>query len=393
MPWKAMTPMSQRKEFVTFAKQDRIRFAALCDRFGISRKTGYKWLQRYETEGEAGLCERSRKPLHSPDRTDLLLTQAILDLRDCYPAWGARKLRAVLERRYPERTWPAPSTVQAILKRNDRIAPDEGRRHTAFVRFERENPNELWQMDFKGHFQTRAGVCHPLTCLDDHSRFNLILNACPNQRETTVRPILIAAFRRYGLPDAILTDNGGPWGDTGHDTYSRLQIWLMHLDIRLSHARPYHPQTQGKEERFHRTLTLELLSRQIWRDLKHCQDRFDGWRDLYNLERPHEALHMKTPAQLYHPSTRSFPERLPPIEYPTSDIVRQGRNPGRLRFKGRDYKIPIAFCGYPLAIRPTTTDGLWDVYFRRFRVLILDERGPGPQVIHPRRLDPPKSTA
>ena len=374
MPWKVCTPMSQRLEFILQAKQGGLSFSELCRRHKISRTTGYKWLRRHGTLGDPGLADRSRKPLNSPEITDPDISRAILELRTKHPAWGARKLRAVLEREHPEQTWPAPSTVHAVLKRSGCIDPDEGARHKAFISFERPQPNELWQMDFKGDIPTRNGRCHPFTCLDDHSRFNLILQACKNQQESTVSAALSAAFRRYGLPDAILADNGGPWGGCGYHTYTRLSLWLMRLDVRLIHGRPFHPQTQGKDERFHRTLLLELLSRNIWRDLDHCQSEFDPWRDVYNFVRPHQSLDMKTPGLVYRPSTRSFPESLPPIVYPDHDVVRNGRNAGRLRFQGRNYKIPLSFAGLPLALRPTTTDGLWHVYFCRFHVLTLNQR-------------------
>jgi transposase InsO family protein len=292
-------------------------------------------------------------------------------LRDEHPAWGGRKLRAVLLRR--NGSAPSASTITEILRRHGRLDAAEGAKHRAFVRFERAAPNELWQMDFKGHFAVDDGRrCHPLTVLDDHSRFNVGLRACGDQRGETVRGELTEMFRRYGLPRQMLMDNGSPWGCEAEHGETPLTVWLLRLGVRVTHGRAYHPQTQGKEERFHRTLKIELLKRGDFRDLAACQLRFDPWRDVYNFERPHEALDLAVPASCYRASERSFPERLPPVEYATGVSVRKVQAEGWFSFRGRSFRIAKAFRGERLGLRPTTIDDRWDVLFGTVVLGVVD---------------------
>lgn len=219
-------------------------------------------------------------------------------------------------------------------------------------------------MDFKGHFALATGQrCQPLTVLDDHSRFNLVLDACADQQRETVQARLTATFRRYGLPVRMTMDNGAPWGCDTEDRLTQLTAWLMRLGIRVGHSRPYHPQTQGKGERFHRTLNREVLQQFVLRDLAHAQTRFDAWRQVYNLERPHQAIAMATPATRYQASARPFPESLPPIEYAPDDHVRKVQQNGTISFKGGSFKIGKALVGQPVALRPTSEDGVFDIYF------------------------------
>jgi transposase InsO family protein len=259
MPWQEVSTVSLRKEFVLLAMQPGTNITELCRRFRIKRKTGYKWLNRYEIGGVAGLVDESRRPRHSPLRTARRVEEAIVELRHRHPDWGARKLIRRL-RDLGHTHLPAPSTAQAILMRSGCIAPEESSKHKAFIRFEREHPNSLWQMDFKGHFALNDGRrCHPLTVLDDHSRFNLGLTACADEQGGTVQDQLTELFGRYGLPDSIGVDNGPPWGDSYEQPYTRVTAWIIRHGITVWHSRPYHPQTLGKDERFHRTLKLEVL--------------------------------------------------------------------------------------------------------------------------------------
>ena len=314
MPWQEVGTVSLRREFVILAKQPGANMAELCRRFHIARKTGYKILRRYEAEGIEGLTDRSRRPNGSPLRTPGEIEAQVVRLRHELH-WGGRKLRWKLLRLGYANS-PAPSTISGILRRHGLIDSEESLKHKAFRRFEREEPNALWQMDFKGHFPIGKGRCHPLTVLDDHSRFSLALRACANQQTTTVRDTLTDTFCRYGLPQQMLMDNGSPWNDDpAQFVFTPLALWLIRLGIEVLHGRPYHPQTQGKDERFHRTMDDELLRHHRFRDLPHCQQHFDRWRDLYNLERPHESLGMEPPIKRYRASARSFPERLTPIEY------------------------------------------------------------------------------
>lgn len=373
MPWQERDRMSLRLEFVMLASGEGANVRDLCRRYGISAKTGYKWLSRYRQEGSAGLEDRSRRPHHSPKQTDEKVEAAVLAVRRQSP-WGGRKIRDRLLALGQESVPPA-STITGILRRHGCLDAQESQKHQAFSRFEQAAPNEMWQMDFK----ELPGKGQALTSLDDHSRFALILQACPNKRTETVRDRLIAAFRRYGLPRSVLIDNGPPWGSGADHPYTELTVWLIRLGIHPIHSRPYHPQTLGKQERFHRTLELEVLRGYPCETLEQYQRRFDAWRDIYNFDRPHQALEGQVPARRYQPSGRPYPEQLPPLEYAPEDIVRQVRDGGRLSFRGRTFRISQSFDGYPVAIRATATDGRFEVYFAHQRVatLALDQKEPG----------------
>lgn len=374
MPWQEVSIVSLRNEFVMLALQPGTNRRELCRRFNISPKTGYKWLNRYLQQGDDGLMDQSRRPLSSPQRTPRELEQAAVQLRVKH-RWGGRKL----ERRLQELGYanvPTPSTFTRILHRHGLIEPEESVKHRPYQRFEYPEPNDLWQMDFKGHFPTTTVRCHPLTVLDDHSRFNLTLHACANEQGLGVQHILTETFRRYGLPQQMLLDNGPPWGCDAVHRLTPLNVWLMRLGIHIIHSRAYHPQTLGKDERFHRTLNHELIKHQRFRDLAHCQHRFDWWRDVYNLQRPHEALNMDIPAQHYRPSRLLFPESLPDIEYLPDDIVRKVQAKGELNYLGRIYRVPKALRGHPVALRATPNSYLFDVYFRHSAVARIDLRKP-----------------
>ncbi len=362
MPWRKSSLMSLRSEFIHLVQSGSIPFRTICNRFGISAKTGYKWLHRYRAEGIKGLLDRSRRPINSPNRTPSEKESSILQIRKAHPVWGARKLHA----RYntiSHDSAPAVSTIHGILKRNGCINPDLAAKHTAWNRFEAPEPNALWQMDFKGHFQTDTGACYPLTLLDDHSRFNIGLVACSNETRETVQRHLVSIFRQYGIPVALLVDNGPPWGAPKRDSYSTLAAWLMRTGIKLIRARPYHPQTVGKDERFHRTLKTELINYNRFKSIQDCQLKFNEWRSMYNCERPHQAIDMMTPITRYKPAAREFPEDLPPIEYAPDDHVRKVQGKGEISFKGRIFTVGKAFKGYPVALRPTNNDGEYNVYF------------------------------
>ena len=365
MPWKEATAMSQRLEFVLLAMNADANFSQLCRDFGISRKTGYKWLMRFlEGGGVPGSLEdRSRRPHRSPSRTPAAVEEVVLQVRQKHPAWGGRKIRAYLRHRGHSKV-PSPSTITEILRRHGQIDPQESVKHRPYQRFEMDAPNQLWQMDFKGYFSLPAkGYCHPLTVLDDHSRFLLGLKACPNERHHTVKNHLTSVFRQYGLPDRMLMDNGSPWGHDGAIPFTRFSAWLIRLEIAVSHPRPYHPQTLGKDERLHRSLKAELLSRHSADSLDQWQVAFDHWQRIYNCERPHEALGLNPPASRYVPSPRPFPERLPPILYEPGDIVRKVEGSGRISFRGHRYRAGKAFREHPVALRPTEDDGDFDIYF------------------------------
>lgn len=374
MPWKGVSLMDQRREVMTLASQPGVNRRELARRYGISAKTLYKWLGRFEEQDLQPLADRSRRPALSPRRTAQALEEQVLALREAHPYWGARKLARLLQNAGVDQV-PAASTIHEILRRHGRLSLGANAGQPPFTRFEHPHPNDLWQMDFKGYVRNARGLCHPLTVLDDHSRFSLCLAACADQRGQTVQSRLIATFRRYGLPRRMTMDNGPPWGgDADGLGYTALKVWLMQLGIAVSHSRPYHPQTQGKDERFHRTLKAELLQHRCFADNDEAQRAFDRYRELYNGQRPHEALGMAVPLQRYCMSVLAYPERLPEVQYQSGDrIYKVGRN-ARIEVQRRRIKIGKAFIGQRIALRPKAEDGCFTLWFSRFEIGEIDLR-------------------
>jgi transposase InsO family protein len=372
MPWKETTTMSQRTAFIEQAKAEGANISALCRTFGISRKTAYKWLKRERESGAAGLEDQSRRPRHSPNQTVEGMESEVLCVRNAHPVWGGRKIRRVLQNQGQDGV-PAASTITAILRRHERIDAVEAQKHKPFQRFEREQPNELWQMDFKGFFALQTGgYCHPLTVIDDHSRFLVGLKACPNETYTTVQNQLTTIFEQFGLPDRLLMDNGSPWGDDLQSRHTILTSWLLRLGIAISHGRPFHPQTQGKDERLNRTLLEEVISQHAMASLPESQAHFDAWQHVYNYIRPHEALQLDTPSSHYHPSFRPFPLVLPPVTYEPNDVIRKVDDSGKIFFHNRRFRVGKAFRHQPVALRPTETDGIFQVFFCKSKVAKID---------------------
>lgn len=371
MPWNEESRISLRKEFILLARSHTIPFSHLCQRFGISRKTGYKWLKRSSETSHDSLQDRSRKPQTSPHKTPAEMEEKVVAIRIKHPAWGGRKICHVLKR--SETRVPAPSTITHILRRNG-LLEERTTNKIAPNRFEHESPNDLWQMDFKGCFQTDSGRCDPLTIIDDHSRFNIGLKAMSGYRTEPVMGALTKVFRLYGLPRRMNMDNGQPWGSprTKH-VISQLTMWLIRLGIQISFSRPYHPQTNGKDERFHRSLKAEVLQGKRFQNLKHVQRNFDTWRDIYNHERPHEGINMAVPADRYTPSKYPFPEKLPDIEYSPNDIVRKVTPTGHISFKARRIECSRGLRGEPVAVRPSSKiDGVYDIYYCRYWIKKID---------------------
>ena len=370
MPWREVSKMEQRREFVRLAMQEGANRRELCRRFGIHPDTGYKWLARWE-QGETGLADRSRRPHVSPTRSAAGIEAEVLAVRDAHPAWGARKIAHCVKRAGLD--CPADSTVHEILRRNGRIVAAPGGT-PAHRRFEKEAPNLLWQMDFKGWIRLAdTSRCHPLTIVDDHSRYVPCLKACANQQRSTVQGHMETTFRRYGLPDAIFVDNGSPWGDASHRHWTGLRVWLLKLGVELIYSRPYHPQGRGKNERFHRSLKDEVFALQRFAELASVQRAFDAWREIYNFERPHQALGMDVPASRYRISPRPMPKTLPTVEYASHEIVRTvPASKDYISFKGRLWKVPEAFRGEPLAIRPNSNDGQFGVFFASHKIATID---------------------
>lgn len=374
MPWTPVDTMKLRSEFVSFAQHPNCSFSNLCKRFNISRKTGYKWLARAQENDTCKLQDRSRKPHVSPAQTPSAMEQHVLDIRLKNPTWGGRKIHRrllTLGHQNP----PAPSTISDILRRHNLITPTASQAAKAWQRFEHDQPNSLWQIDFKGFFETASERCYPLTLLDDHSRFNLTLTACAKPDHNAVKTALTDVFNSYGLPVRINADNGPPWGSPSSARHglTQLTVWLIRLGISVSHSRPYHPQTNGKDERFHRTLNTDVIQRQVFKDLKHTQKRFDEWRKIYNEERPHDALKLDVPISRYSPSQRAMPDNLEPIEYHENDaVVRVGWN-GECKFKHHVFKVSNALQSLPIALRSNPkSDQLYDLYFCHQRFGQLD---------------------
>lgn len=376
MPWKAQDVMSLKREFVELAGREGANRRELCRRFGISPQTGYKWLQRHAGEGNAGLAERSRRPMSSPGASPACVEEPVLALRREHPAWGGRKISRRMADLGLGRV--APSTVTSILHRHGLISPEASQAATHWQRFERETPNALWQVDFKGHFDIPQGRCSPLTMLDDHSRFNVALHACAQTDTQTVQVQMERAFALYGLPTQINFDNGAPWGaPRSPGQLTDLGVWLVRLGIQVSHSRPYHPQTNGKDERFHRSLKAEVLNGRSFDSFARVQSALDYWRGVYNHERPHEALQMATPASRYHHSSRRLPSSLPELQYAPGDEVRQVGWFGELKFRGNTYKLAKALHRQAVAVRPRQgQDGVFDIYFAHHHCLQIDLRQP-----------------
>jgi transposase InsO family protein len=377
MVWRVSTVIDERRELVRAVMFGEEQVATASRRLGVSRQTAYKWLGRAKQEGDAGLLDRSRRPRVSPRQTPPEVEERVCELRRRHPAWGGRKLHHRLKALGME-TVPSPSAITDILSRNGLLKADR-RLKRNWQRFEAEAPNQMWQMDFKGDFALPGGRCHTLTVLDDHSRFNVCLQACSDQRRETVQRQLLPILATYGLPEVILVDNGPPWGSGyGRQPHTRFSAWLMRMGIYVLHGRPYHPQTRGKDERFHRSLGSEVLAGRQWQNLDEIQLALDPWRRVYNDERPHEALGYCVPAARYVRSPRQLPDQLPQPTYLAADEVRRVQGLGEISFRGRLFRIGRAFTGEAVGLKATEEDGAWDVYYYKQRVGRVDLRSSQP---------------
>ena len=357
--------MNLRMRFVTDWQRDCWTMTELCADYQISRKTGYKWVDRFEGAGPRGLEDQTRRPAHSPGATDPALREALVAVRRRHPRWGARKLLAVATRDAPQAAWPSRSTVCALLKARGLVVPRR-RRHRQVRGPSALAPitaaNQTWTTDFKGHFRTGDGVyCYPLTLRDGFSRFVLRCEALRGPTYEATRPQFARAFADYGLPDRIRSDNGGPFASSGLRGLSRLSVWWLRLGIRLERIAPGHPEQNGSHEQFHAVLKADT-ARPPAKNARAQQRRFTRFCAEYNDERPHEALGDRAPASCYQPSPRSLPTRLPPIEYPRHWEVRRVSTIGQVSWRHQALFLSGALAGENVAFEEVD-DGLWTVHF------------------------------
>lgn len=377
MPWLETGSVDQRLDFLTAHRAGGYTMAELCARFGISRKTGYKWLARYDAEGRVGLRDRSRRPHTSPQRIDAAIAQLVQTARAAHPTWGPRKLLQYLAPRHPRvADWPAASTVGDLLRRVGLVPSRRRRRppiHPGVVPLHTTAPNDLWTLDFKGHFKTRDGrYCYPLTLVDQHTRYLLAVQGLLSTKGDGARRVLERSFREYGLPAAIRTDNGVPFATTGIHGLSQLNVWWLRLGIQHQRIHPASPQENGAHERMHRTLKAEA-TRPPKGSCAAQQRAFTAFRTEYNEERPHSALAGDTPAQRYTPSTRAYPARLAPFEYPAHFTVKKVTTAGTIRLRSKLLFIAHALTHEYIGLEEID-DRLWSIYVGPMLLARVSER-------------------
>jgi transposase InsO family protein len=374
MPWKDIGPMDQRLRFVAAISSGGLSMSEACRLFGVSRKSGYKWLERYKTYGPGGLHDRSRAPKTVPWALDEGMVKRLVDLRQRHSSWGARKVLDYLERRYPRLQLPAASTVADLFSRRGLITkhPRRSRHQKAGTPLAHvHGPNDGWCADFKGHFRVGNGQrCDPLTVTDSFSRFLLCCQGLNPPTTEGVRPLFEATFREYGLPSAMRTDNGPPFATQAPGGLSQLSVWWVKLGIRLERIEPGKPQQNGRHERMHRTLKAETVKPPA-ANLLQQQRRFDDFQHEYNQERPHEALDGRPPADLYVPSARAFPEKLPTVEYPGHFEVRMVRHNGTIKWGGTHLYVSDALVGEPVGLEEVDNDK-WLMRFSYIPLAVVD---------------------
>ena len=375
MPWRTTTPMSEKLRFIEDLETSLFTMTELCEQYGISRKTGYKWAERYVEEGPGGLEDRSRAPKH-PRRTERRVAEALIELRKTHPSWGPRKLLAVLANRKPTWRLPAPSTAGEILKRAGLVQPRRRRRRRQYPgrkTIEVTGPNVLWTTDFKGKFLTGdRRYCHPLTVADYSSRYLLRCEGKRSEAGAGAYPVFEDLFRAKGLPEAILSDNGAPFSSPALAGLSRLSVWWIKLGIQPLLIDPGHPEQNGVHERMHRTLKAET-ARPPASDLTSQQRCFDAFRECYNHERPHEALGQRPPAEFYQSSARPYPERLPDVEYPGHYEVRRVQKGGDISWQGQRLFVSEVLRGEPVGLEEVD-DGVWSLFFSHVFLARFDAR-------------------
>ena len=362
MPWKDKTVEELRKEFAEAAKNCS-NFSSLCREFGITRATGYKWVKRYEND--ESLSDRSRRPNITANKTSEVIETQIIEERTAHPGWGAKKIQVSLKNKGVE--MPCVKTVNNILNRYGCISKEESLRHKAFTRFEKERCNDMWQTDFKGEFKMVNGkYCFPLDIFDDHSRF--VIRIKPSESTSNlVLPTFREAFYEYGMPDSVLSDNGAQFAGF-RQGYTQFEKWLMNHDVLPIHGRIKHPQTQGKIERFHRAMNQELLKHYTPKDLADAERIFNEWRNCYNNERPHEALAMKCPSDIYVPSERPYCDTVKKYEYSDQYHVIKVNNWGYVRFDRWQIYLSETMVNEHIEFRPNPNRDTFIACYRNFAI-------------------------
>jgi putative transposase len=376
MPWRDSSPMNLKTQFIADYLRQTLSISELCRNYHISRKTGYKWIDRYLMHGPQGLEERSRRPSTSPRQTPDHVVAAILEARRRHPSWGAKKLLSILCTRHPRWPWPARSTVCDILSRHGFVPKKRKRRvigHPGKPTSSIDAPNDVWSADFKGHFKTGDGhYCYPLTITDGYSRFLLSCQALSSTSVAEAKPVFMRVFKEFGLPRRIRTDNGVPFATNTLARLSQLSAWWVRLGILPEFIEPGKPQQNGRHERMHRTLKAET-TRPPGANLRAQQQKFNHFRDEFNHERPHEALDMRTPAACYEPSPRAMPHKPPPFEYPDRFEVRYVSANGGIRWNRQWVNVSTTCAGEYVGLEEID-DGVWNVYFGPLKLGRLLER-------------------
>ncbi len=389
MPWNETNAMRERIRFIHEWEKGDLTMAGVCRKYGVSRPTGYKWIQRYlELEGDlTALVDLPRTPHHHPWATDAQMVDLIIRARRQQPTWGPRKLRERLRRAYPQIDLPAPSTIGAILKRHGLSSARQRRRRTppwTDPLSHSVSPNSVWCTDFKGQFRTGDGVhCYPLTLMDACTRFLVRCHALLETSASATRPVYESAFREYGLPHAIRSDNGSPFASTGPGGLTKLSVWWVKLGIRHERIEPGQPQQNGRHERMHRTLKAETATPPR-ASMRAQQRAFDLFRRSYNEDRPHEALGGKSPADVYRASQRCFPEREPRMDYPFEKDVVCVDDQGRCKWGRRTIHVGTALAGEPVLFQPID-ERCWEVFFGPVLLGVVDSSDSKGGLLQPRR--------
>jgi putative transposase len=376
MPWSQTSPMDQKTRFIADYLREVLSITELCALYGVSRKTGYKWIDRYLRQGPAGLEDRSRRPLSSTNRTAVEIEQALLDVRRRHPSWGAKKLLTLVHKRQPRWDLPHRSTVCEILSRNGMVSKKARRRHIGHPGKPPTPiaaPNEVWSADFKGQFKMGNGqYCYPLTVTDNFSRFILGCQGLSSTAVDGAKPIFTRLFKEFGLPRRIRTDNGVPFATTTLARLSRLSAWWVRLGVMPEFIEPGKPQQNGRHERMHLTLKAETTRPPAY-SLAAQQRKFNTFIHEFNNMRPHEALDQETPASIYEPSPREMPSKLPPFVYPDRFEVRYVSGNGGIRWNREWVNVSTVCIGEYVGLEEID-DGVWTVYFGPLQLGRFDER-------------------